>query len=106
MRPPVMSIFDLPFVLAGLELYVDPAGLELRDLLVSASQVLGLKVCATTSSNKSMFANRIHRVAQYEVNLDLRKAMSPGVVAHTFNPSTREAEAGGFLSSRPAWSTK
>jgi hypothetical protein len=29
-----------------------------------------------------------------------------GVVAHTFKPSTREAEAGGFLSSRPAWSTK
>ena len=30
----------------------------------------------------------------------------PGVVAHAFNPSTREAEAGGFLSSRPAWSIK
>jgi hypothetical protein len=30
----------------------------------------------------------------------------PGVVAHAFNPSTREAEAGGFLSSRQAWSTK
>jgi hypothetical protein len=28
------------------------------------------------------------------------------VVVHTFNPSTREAEAGGFLSSRSAWSTK
>jgi hypothetical protein len=27
------------------------------------------------------------------------------VVAQAFNPSTREAEAGGFLSSRPAWST-
>jgi hypothetical protein len=27
-------------------------------------------------------------------------------VAHAFNPSTREAEAGEFLSSRPAWSTK
>jgi hypothetical protein len=26
------------------------------------------------------------------------------VVAHTFNPSTWEAEAGGFLSLRPAWS--
>jgi hypothetical protein len=26
------------------------------------------------------------------------------VVAHTFNPSTPEAEGGGFLSSRPAWS--
>jgi hypothetical protein len=28
------------------------------------------------------------------------------VVAHTFNPSTWEAEAGRFLSSRPAWSTE
>jgi hypothetical protein len=28
------------------------------------------------------------------------------VVAHAFNPSTWEAEAGGFLSSRQAWSTK
>jgi hypothetical protein len=26
--------------------------------------------------------------------------------AHTFNPSTWEAEAGGFLSLRPAWSTE
>jgi hypothetical protein len=34
-----------------------------------------------------------------------RKAW-PGVVAHVFNPSTWEAEAGGFLSSRPAWSRK
>jgi hypothetical protein len=28
--------------------------------------------------------------------------LQPGMVAHAFNPSTREAEAGGFLSSRPA----
>jgi hypothetical protein len=28
------------------------------------------------------------------------------MVAHTFDPSTWEAEAGGFLSSRPAWSTE
>jgi hypothetical protein len=34
------------------------------------------------------------------------KTKIPGVVAHAFNPSTWEAEAGGFLSSRPAWSTK
>jgi hypothetical protein len=27
---------------------------------------------------------------------------SRAVVAHAFSPSTREAEAGGFLSSRPA----
>ena len=28
------------------------------------------------------------------------------VVVHAFNPSTWEAEAGGFLSSRPTWSTE
>jgi hypothetical protein len=31
---------------------------------------------------------------------------SQAVVARTFNPSTWETEAGGFLSSRPAWSTE
>jgi major histocompatibility complex class I len=31
---------------------------------------------------------------------------SQAVAAHTFNPSIWEAEAGGFLSSRPAWSTE
>jgi hypothetical protein len=33
-------------------------------------------------------------------------ASEPGMVVHTFNPSTWEAEAGEFLSSRPAWSTE
>jgi hypothetical protein len=36
----------------------------------------------------------------------LNYALSRAVVAHDFNPSTWEAETGGFLSSRPAWSTK
>jgi hypothetical protein len=36
----------------------------------------------------------------------IRPYLKPGMVVHTFNPSTWEAEAGGFLSSRPAWSTK
>jgi hypothetical protein len=33
-----------------------------------------------------------------------KQIAEPGVVVHAFNPSTQEAEAGGFLSSRPAWS--
>ena len=33
-------------------------------------------------------------------------SLKPGMVAHTFDSSTQEAEAGGFLSLRPAWSTK
>jgi hypothetical protein len=36
----------------------------------------------------------------------LRSKLKLGMVAHAFNPSAQEAEAGGFLSSRPAWSTK
>jgi hypothetical protein len=32
------------------------------------------------------------------VYLCLKAGAKPGVVAHTFDPSTREAEAGGFLS--------
>jgi hypothetical protein len=37
---------------------------------------------------------------------DLKCRFTPGVVAHAFNPSTREAEAGGFLSSRTARTTQ
>ena len=37
---------------------------------------------------------------------EIKERILPGMVTHTFNPSTREAEAGRFLSSRPAWSTE
>ena len=50
-------------------------------------KVKGRKQLATDLQNK------IHKVYQ-------------AVVTHVFNPSTQEAEAGGFLSSRPAWSTE
>jgi hypothetical protein len=37
-------------------------------------------------------------------NIRVLSGLAVGVLA--FSPSTWEAEAGGFLSSRPAWSTK
>jgi hypothetical protein len=37
------------------------------------------------------------------VSVGNKQLVKPGVVVHAFNPSTREEEAGGFLSSRPAW---
>jgi hypothetical protein len=36
----------------------------------------------------------------------IKMTTRPGMVAPAFNPSTWEAEAGRFLSSRPGWSTE
>jgi hypothetical protein len=43
-------------------------------------------------------------IVKNKINKSIEKRL--GVVALAFNPSIWEAEAGGFLSSRPAWSTK
>jgi hypothetical protein len=69
-------------------------------------QVIGLPyIC----SNKNVQDLKLC-VGEREGNIEkarFRNIISkPGVAAYTFNPSTQEAEAGGFLSSRPAWSTK
>jgi hypothetical protein len=43
----------------------------------------------------------------YNIIFVLKKFItSQAMVAHAFNPSTWEAEAGGFLGLRPAWSTE
>jgi hypothetical protein len=51
-----------------------------------------------------------HKVVENNVHCKPRiqkwLTASWAVVAHAFNPSTREAEAGGFLSLRLTWSTK
>jgi hypothetical protein len=36
----------------------------------------------------------------YLLGIGIKSPILPGMVAHAFNPSTREAKAGGFLSSR------
>ena len=41
-----------------------------------------------------------------DVLIPIRRGTKLVLVVHAFNPSTWEAEAAGFLSSRPAWSTE
>jgi hypothetical protein len=50
--------------------------------------------------------NHLHKQLYVMFLMTRNLTPKPGVVAHAFNPSTWEAEPGGFLSSRPAWSTK
>ena len=58
------------------------------------------EVAEATSEGRFSFS------VQHTGDIHKRKQSSREVVAHAFNASTWEAEAGGFLSSRPAWSTK
>jgi hypothetical protein len=44
--------------------------------------------------------------SEWDVNWINNKKIGQAVVAHAFNPRTWEAEAGTFLSSRPAWFTE
>jgi hypothetical protein len=55
-------------------------------------------ICGKRTSSSSSIQLREQR--------DKKMKPEPVMVAHAFNPSTREAEAGRFLSSRLAWSTK
>jgi hypothetical protein len=60
-----------------MELFISIIGKHMQNLTNTASEEMCLKI-------------------------SLRRA----VVAQVFNPSIWKAEAGGFLSSRPAWSTE
>jgi hypothetical protein len=53
--------------------------------------------------------NKSHGEIKHELhenNFLFHEGFGWAVVAHAFNPSTWEAEANGFLSLRPAWSTE
>jgi hypothetical protein len=75
--------------------FVDQTGLELRTLPA---------VCA------HLVISRLKGPKKKKIEKEKRKKdilmFGQAVVAHAFNPSTWEAEAGRSLSLRPAWSTK
>ena len=66
---------------------VDQAGLELRNLPVSASQVLGLKAYASIAQLYIFFSYQFH----------LKDIIKPDVVVHLYKPSTQDDEAGKLL---------
>jgi hypothetical protein len=57
-------------------------------------------------STWSTTENQSNHLAIKKIKRIKKKKKSWAVVVHAFNPSTGEAEAGRFLSSRPAWSTE
>jgi thymidylate synthase len=58
----------------------------------------------TTKQVKEL--NKTIQDLKMKVDTIKKSQRSRAVVAHAFNPSTWEAEANRFLSSRPAWSTE
>ena len=95
---------------------VSIAGAEILSS-VTAIQNISLSPLETTDPSEEIFVIPAHtlygsypaKIPEDEikpVNETGEIVLSRVVVVHTFNPSTWEAEAGRFLSSRPAWSTK
>jgi hypothetical protein len=61
----------------------------------------------TNKSNRVTYGSSYcNQLDQNQILLVKKQKQSRVVVAHAFNPSIWEAEAGEFLSSRPAWSTE
>jgi hypothetical protein len=64
-----------------------------------------VRLAYTESSRSARVYSHMSHTQNTETEIQ-KEILRLGVVAHAFNPSTWEAEAGGFLSLRPAWSTK
>jgi hypothetical protein len=84
---------------------------RLSSLVASASKpscwpFITLKISSPRLPQQMKYWPHKPKSLKFNPHKGLRRQLTPGVVAHAFNPSTREAEAGRFLSSRPAWSTK
>jgi hypothetical protein len=69
--------------------------------------LLSFSSCPYASNYFSCYYRRVNICGSLKkINYRKTQEMWHGAGRGAVNPSTREAEAGGFLSSRPAWSTK
>jgi hypothetical protein len=59
-----------------------------------------------SDTSVTLVVNHIRQTLYTNIGVEKTGKFSRAVVGHAFNPSTWEAEAGRFLSLRPAWSTK
>jgi hypothetical protein len=73
---------------------------EVKIPLFPDDMILYISIPPNSTRQLLQLINNFSKVAGYKIN------SSQAVVVHTFNPSTWEAKAGRFLSSRPAWSTE
>jgi hypothetical protein len=73
---------------------------------VSFSEVFYACICLKVKKNKKQKTKNKKQKTKNKKQKTKNKKHPPGMVAHAFNPSTWEAEAGEFLSLRPTWSTK
>ena len=80
-------------------------GLCVHNLTVCAMVLMGMHAQTHNKYRNIKEANMATLDSMRLCQIKEAKGM-PGAVAHAFNPSTWEAGAGGFLSSRPAWSTE
>lgn len=61
--------------------------------------------CHIQRQGGRLFLSSLHKTkSEYRKQTKITAAFKPGVVTHTSNGSTQEAEAGGALWSRPGWS--
>jgi hypothetical protein len=69
---------------------------------------MGNEIQYTTNSSSTLVMSTVLRglLKSNFFSLHQESSSCQAVMSHVFNHSTWEAEAGGFLSSRPAWSTE
>jgi hypothetical protein len=77
---------------------------EIMDMYTMPGQCSQGWGCVTAHHLRSYHIDSLSLDFNLSIPTAFKKLPSWAVVVHAFNPSTWEAETGGFLSSRPVWS--